>query len=238
LKLLSDLGGRRLKKPIYKKWWFWVVLILVIGAIGNMGENDKSTDLATPSASVEPAKPVIADATIEPTEAPTEKPTTAPTTEPTEQPIPGTIGMTPEEFKAAFNKVSSNDSVNFKINELTVEEGEEQDTFTYALANDYGFTASINKADGSIREVILIGSQFESPDSVMNYFTAISTTIKATTPDLEPEDIQKMFKTLGILGEGADLTDVDTEVVRDNIKYSLRNTGQLGVWFTVSDANE
>lgn len=25
-----------MNKPLYKKWWFWVVLILIIGAIGNM----------------------------------------------------------------------------------------------------------------------------------------------------------------------------------------------------------
>lgn len=29
------------KKPIYKKWWFWVIVILVIGAIGSsMGDEE------------------------------------------------------------------------------------------------------------------------------------------------------------------------------------------------------
>lgn len=28
------------KKPIYKKWWFWVIIVIVIGAIGsNMGDD-------------------------------------------------------------------------------------------------------------------------------------------------------------------------------------------------------
>lgn len=85
-----------MNKPIYKKWWFWVVLVLVIGAIGNMGNNTSTTDEATPTASVEPAQAAIAEATAEPTEAPTAvptvvptempKPTLAPTVAPTEAP--------------------------------------------------------------------------------------------------------------------------------------------------------
>ncbi|WP_246553212.1 Ltp family lipoprotein [Paenibacillus tritici] len=53
-----------MKKPVYKKWWFWVVLIIVFAGIGNMG-NDKDK-----AASSEPAKTVMAEATIAPTAAP------------------------------------------------------------------------------------------------------------------------------------------------------------------------
>ncbi|MET3831045.1 flagellar biosynthesis GTPase FlhF [Paenibacillus sp. DS2363] len=28
------------KKPIYKKWWFWLGIIVVIGLIGNMGDKE------------------------------------------------------------------------------------------------------------------------------------------------------------------------------------------------------
>jgi hypothetical protein len=31
------------KKPIYKRWWFWALIILIIIAIGNMG-NDEQTN--------------------------------------------------------------------------------------------------------------------------------------------------------------------------------------------------
>jgi len=33
------------KKPIYKKWWFWVIIVVVvIGVIGNLGGNSNKTD--------------------------------------------------------------------------------------------------------------------------------------------------------------------------------------------------
>lgn len=31
------------KKPIFKKWWFWVIIVVVLSAIfGNMGSNDEN----------------------------------------------------------------------------------------------------------------------------------------------------------------------------------------------------
>lgn len=36
--------AQKLKKPIYKKWWFWVIIAVVsIGIIGNLGDGDDST---------------------------------------------------------------------------------------------------------------------------------------------------------------------------------------------------
>lgn len=87
-----------MKKPIYKQWWFWVVLILVIGWIGSLG-NDKKTADQAPAATIEPVKEVLAIATVEPTIEPTEAPTVAPTVVPTETPKP-TLAPTVAPTKA------------------------------------------------------------------------------------------------------------------------------------------
>ena len=34
----------KLKKPIYKKWWFWVIVVVVIGVIGSQGGKDDGKD--------------------------------------------------------------------------------------------------------------------------------------------------------------------------------------------------
>ncbi|MGR6763237.1 hypothetical protein ACU1JV_15470 [Paenibacillus sp. T2-29] len=40
-----------MKKPVYKKWWFWVIIVIVISGIGNMGkdkeENKNASDTGT-----------------------------------------------------------------------------------------------------------------------------------------------------------------------------------------------
>lgn len=35
----SNVSG----KPLYKKWWFWVIVVLVIGVFGNLGSSDKDS---------------------------------------------------------------------------------------------------------------------------------------------------------------------------------------------------
>ncbi len=35
--------GCKVKKPIYKKWWFWVIIAIVIVAIGSSAGNETST---------------------------------------------------------------------------------------------------------------------------------------------------------------------------------------------------
>ena len=44
------------KKPIYKKWWFWlIVVVLLLGMIGNLGndENEAAADVSPSSANAE-----------------------------------------------------------------------------------------------------------------------------------------------------------------------------------------
>lgn len=33
-----------MKKPVFKKWWFWVAIILVIGAIGSLNKKEEEAD--------------------------------------------------------------------------------------------------------------------------------------------------------------------------------------------------
>lgn len=61
-----------MKKPIYKKWWFWLVLILVIGWIGSLGDDKESTTLADPEPSAQ-AETVITKETEKPIATPNEE---------------------------------------------------------------------------------------------------------------------------------------------------------------------
>lgn len=35
---------KKVKKPIWKKWWVWILAIIIVGAITSGGESDKTTD--------------------------------------------------------------------------------------------------------------------------------------------------------------------------------------------------
>ena len=40
-------GNQVQKKPIWKKWWFWVIVVLVIGGIASVGGNNEGTEVST-----------------------------------------------------------------------------------------------------------------------------------------------------------------------------------------------
>ncbi|MCM3206373.1 Ltp family lipoprotein [Paenibacillus illinoisensis] len=44
------------KKPIYKKWWFWIAIVVVIGVIGNLGEKDTQANEPIAQAVAEPSQ--------------------------------------------------------------------------------------------------------------------------------------------------------------------------------------
>lgn len=67
------------KKPFYKKWWFWVLVLLVVGSLGGgAGSRSKSA----------PERSLPTAATAAPTPRPTAKPTPKPTPVPTATPAP------------------------------------------------------------------------------------------------------------------------------------------------------
>lgn len=63
--------GAKNKKPIFKKWWFWLIVVIIIGSIGNGGSDNESEPVNT-------TPPTTQAPTTEATTEATEPPTTAP----------------------------------------------------------------------------------------------------------------------------------------------------------------
>lgn len=232
-----------MKKPIYKKWWFWVLVIIVLGAIGNMGDENDTTDQALPSATIEPATAVIANATLQadvsPTQEPTEKPKPDPTTAPTVNPVPGTIGMTPEEFRKEFNARANSMESPLKISKkFTIEDGPLQDTFQYMFTDYLGITGSVNKADGSVRDIMMLGRGDGTAASGANIIVVMGLVILATNPDIPANDVGGIISDLHVLDDGVDLSTIDESSVRNGIRYHVQGSNELGLMFSAGDAND
>lgn len=46
-KLFDENGNQirvKIKKPFYKKFWFWIIIVIVIGGIGSMGGEEEATE--------------------------------------------------------------------------------------------------------------------------------------------------------------------------------------------------
>ena len=79
------------KKPIYKRWWFWVLAVIVAANLmGRVGSRSTSKPAATeaPVATLAPIPTKKPAPTPAPTAKPTPKPTPVPTPAPTPMPTP------------------------------------------------------------------------------------------------------------------------------------------------------
>lgn len=52
--------GHKMKKPIYKKWWFWVIIVLAVAIIGNIrgGTSDDPAQSDSAQVTAEPSQSV------------------------------------------------------------------------------------------------------------------------------------------------------------------------------------
>lgn len=104
------------KKPVYKKWWFWLIVILVIGAIGSsMGEESDTTDKQVDKQVADSKESEAQEVTEETTEEETEEETEPEETEEkTEE---------PEFYKVG--EIAETDKVKATITEITKPKGGE-----------------------------------------------------------------------------------------------------------------
>ncbi len=67
-----------------------------------------------------------------------------------------TLGMTPEEFRKAFNGIVVQVDSDYKLAEFDIEKGDVNDTFKRILGNNVGLIGSVSKQDGKLQGLMLI----------------------------------------------------------------------------------
>ena len=93
-----ESGPEKKKRPLYKKWWFWVLVLALAGSVLARGGTRNAA-----KTSPERTAPSVTAAAVKPTAAPTQAPTAVPT-EPPEETGPAEEEIRPEvrEFLDAY----------------------------------------------------------------------------------------------------------------------------------------
>lgn len=152
---------------------------------------------------------------------------------------PGDIGMDVEGFRKAFNSTAKNLNMSdMEIGKLNVQDGAVQDVFTYEISDYVNLQGSVNKSDGSVREVTVIGVGDGTAQSGTDILLTIGLLIASTNPDLTVDERAGVLQDLGLLSEGVDISQIDQSTKRNGIKYTIKGSKELGIWFIASDANE
>ncbi|MEN1985976.1 hypothetical protein [Paenibacillus hubeiensis] len=234
-----------MKKPIHKKWWFWLIVVFIAaGIFGNKDEEktDKEEVVATEASAPAESKPetVVAEKPAAKTEDVKTVKEDVKKQEDKKEEIPGTLGMTPDEFRKSFNKRADElDNPKLKIGKkLEIEEGPVQNVFQYMTTDYIGITGSVNKADGSLRDVMMIGQGNGTLSSGADIILSIGLVVLATNPDLPTSAVGDIMKDLGVIDEGVDWTTIDESTEVNNVRYTLRGSDVLGIMFSASDVND
>ncbi|NMM52052.1 hypothetical protein [Paenibacillus aquistagni] len=236
------------KKPIFKRWWFWViVVVLVFGIIGNTNSDQSATEVnktVPPAASSEDSLNKDSDNTetkqnsvdVDPKSQENEK---IDKDQAVKKEFPlATIGLTPEEFKSSFNSSSEEFDSDLRIKNISVQDGELQDTFQYMFTANLGIVGTVNKSGGKIRDVMLIGNGDGSAKSGADIVIAMGIIIAATNPELSTEDRGEVLKELGLFDENVDVYNLDKNTVRNGIKYRIQGSEVIGIMFSAGDVND
>ena len=51
--------GAKNKKPIFKRWWFWVIVLLLLGSVGNVGNETDRSNAETSGTQIESTAPSV-----------------------------------------------------------------------------------------------------------------------------------------------------------------------------------
>lgn len=219
--------GPQTKPPIYKRPWVIVIAaILGLGLIGSALEQDEDiTPITTTAGASTPTSEQLDEEPID-TTIDEERPSTTVTTQvATELTVPGTLAIEPDEFQNNWNRfIDESGLENLRMPPVQVEEGAVQDVFTVSLSSRLSVLGTVNKADGTIRDVQVFGTPTEDFAENTDLILSWAALIAAVDPTMEASQRGEILEDLGIVGgdEWAE-SGYEAEVTANGVRYKFNN---------------
>mgnify|MGYP007069474501 CR=1 FL=1 len=202
-----------------------IPLVIFIGSLINVSINTKNTQtLNAKEITAETPKPTIV-ATI-----PTQIPIVEPTTKAIEQ-KQFSICTNVEELKNKFNEQATKNNFNYKMSNISISDN--KNTFTCYLEKKLLLSGDINQ-DNTVRSIVLLASGDGTLKSGANIMLCISNLLSTIDLNLVPKDKGDILKELqmDIAHEGK------TSTIRNGYKYSYTSSKNIGILFTIKNAND
>ncbi|QBP09836.1 hypothetical protein [Cupriavidus metallidurans] len=92
------------------------------------------------------------------------------------------LGITPEVFRMRFNKEMTKVNGDYKLAEFDIDQGEVYDAFDRTLGTGIAIVGTVNKVDGSIRELMVIVGGGDASHTLRSIAFLLAAT-KAVNPD-------------------------------------------------------
>lgn len=179
---------------------------------------------------IDPPKDASDVASVNPAEAPAPAPAAV---------VPKkNLGMSPEEFRKAYNNMIGQIDKSWRIAEFEINQGGVNDGINAALGKSVHVVGSIDKSNGKLLGLIVVlgGTQAEEN---LRAIAALLTVAQVTTQGASKEKISAAVnKLLKDASEKIDDPEASAEkMIVGNRKFTFSASRVTGFMFTVNDAN-
>jgi len=155
--------------------------------------------------------------------------------QPANQPPPS-LGMNLNEFCQRFNLNSEKVKSKLRINNFTLESGAVQDAYRHDFNENLYFVGSVNKSDGALAEINLVGVLNGSLATAVDLNQSIGSIITAFIPGLNQEGREAILNALGVNKITSGIFNLEEQVTRNGVTYWVKSSRKEGLHFGVIKA--
>lgn len=157
-----------------------------------------------------------------------------PAIEPEAKPVKN-LGMTPEEFRKAFNGIVVQIDAGYKLAKFDIEKGDVNNTFNRSLGRNVGLMGSVGKQDGKLKELMLIvAGGGEKTEDMLRPVVMILTASQALNPQVDKGENSKIVMDMAKQA----LANIDTgkpiERTVGQLQYTASASQLTGLMFAIS----
>ncbi|GIN93299.1 hypothetical protein J22TS1_43500 [Siminovitchia terrae] len=145
------------------------------------------------------------------------------------------IGVNPKKFRERFNSFSKEIESPFSIGDIEAKKGKVQDVAMIMLNDNIAINLSINKKDGTVRDLVMFSQGDGSQKSGYDILLVIGTLVSVTNPKLNEDGRADVLRGLG-LNKGLPTDKV--VYIEGNIRYTLSSTAGIGIMFTAGNKDD
>jgi hypothetical protein len=139
-----------------------------------------------------------------------------------------------EEFKTAFNNFCQENSFALEIDDLKSQEGKVNNTFSYMFTANLGIVGTLNKANGTVKEISMIGKGDGTATSGADIMTCMAGIIGTVDPSLKAKQRGEILDKLGLFDKGVDFKDHSASTDKNGIHYYINCSELMGIVFGAS----
>lgn len=147
-----------------------------------------------------------------------------------------TLGVTPEEFRIAFNKTIGQVDSSYRAAEFEIESGDVNDVFKHSFAENVSVVGTVNKGDGSLRDLlILVGGPDEDR---VKPLAVLLTAASALNPEIPKERVSQVVA--GLIKNAISNIESGTPFEEDlgGVHYTAAASRYTGLMFSIGSNGE